>query len=53
VLCSPHMNFCICVNLILVNEVCLLCNEKSAPLVAARAKRALCLVVWVRGYGYV
>jgi hypothetical protein len=44
----PH-EFLLCLNWILVSEACLLCNEKSAPSVAARARRAQCLVVWASG----
>jgi hypothetical protein len=48
VLCTPHMNSCLCVNCTLVSDVCFLWRVKSAPSAAARARRAPCLVVCER-----
>jgi hypothetical protein len=49
VLCTPHMNSCLCVNWTLVSGVCFLWKVKSTPSAAARVRRAPCLVVCARG----
>jgi hypothetical protein len=40
VLCTHHINSCLCVNLMLMWEVCFLWNEKSLPSEVAQARRA-------------
>jgi hypothetical protein len=49
VLCTPNMNSYTSVNWILVREVWVLWNKKSALLEVARAMRAPCLVVHENG----
>jgi hypothetical protein len=49
VLCTPHMNFCLCVNWTWMSDVWFLWKVKSAPSAVARARRAPCLVVCERG----
>jgi hypothetical protein len=49
VFCTPHMKLCVCVNWMLVSEMHFPWKEKSAPFVAARARRAPCLTVHASG----
>jgi hypothetical protein len=44
-MCTPHMNSYLCVNWVLVNDVCVFCKVESTTLAAARARRARSLVV--------
>jgi hypothetical protein len=43
VLCTPHMNSCLCVNWMLVSEMCFFCTEKTTPSSAEYEEGGRCI----------